>query len=190
MRLLLLATLFVVGSSFARADIFNIDSSWTKNAAINGDLDTYTGDGTFSWNGTAFSLIDFQFIETSSEVNYVTSYTPTVLWTANANDGEFFAANTDLVIGDGKSDCSGPSCISVIFPSAVTTGSTLLTLNGTGGSTQDPNTNFVSATLTDIYVPEPNSVVLLLTVLMAVGFMVRQKCFPGLRKDLRDSNRA
>lgn len=162
--LLLPATLLVVAGSIARADIFTIDSSWHTGSSQYGNLVTFTGDGTFELVGTTFSLISFQFINTT---------TNTVVWTATPYDGELLDSGTELVIGNGKSDCSGESCISPIFGTAITTGS-LATFTAIGGTTQDPNTYFDSATLTDVQVPEPGSVILLLTLLVGVGFVVRK----------------
>lgn len=170
LKFLLSATLLVASSSFARADTYSIVSSWTTGSTQFADLVTYTGDGTFTWNGSAFSGISFSFDETSP--------TPGTTWTATSTDGELLSSNKDLIIGNGTSDCNGTSCVNIVFGSAITTGSSLV-LAGVSGTTQTPNTTFVSATLTDTShpssVPEPNSVILLLTVLMAAGLVVGKR---------------
>jgi|SRR5271157_4053154 len=155
-RLLLSATLLVVASSFARADTFTINSNWHTGAAEYGSLVDFTGNGTFELVGTTFSLIDFQFINTS---------TSTVVWTATPYDGllvNLGGGNTKLEIGNGSSDCNGASCISPIFGSAITTGSAPATFIGISGTTQDPNTYFDNATLTDIHVPDGGMTLMLL----------------------------
>jgi len=165
-----LATLLVASSPFARADNYSIVSAWQIGSAQFGNLETITGDGTFTWNGSSFSNIVFSFVETSPASS--------TLWTATSTDGELLSSNKDLIIGDGTSDCNGTSCVNILFASAITTGSPL-TLAGVSGTTQTPNTNFDSATLTDTSqsspVPEPNSVILLLTVLVAAGLVAGRR---------------
>ncbi|MGD0618030.1 MAG: PEP-CTERM sorting domain-containing protein [Bryobacteraceae bacterium] len=167
---MLLATLLVVSSSVVRADTYSIVSNWQIGYAQFGDLETITGDGTFTWDGTTFSDIVFSFVETSPASS--------TIWTATSDDGELLASNEFLIVGNGPFDCAGPSCVGIFFASPVTTGSPL-TLAGTSGFTQFPNTIFDSATLTDTSysssVPEPSSVVLLLTVLVAAGLVVGKR---------------
>jgi hypothetical protein len=173
-RFMLSAVLLVASGSLARADNFSIVSSWHTGSAQFGNLDTFTGDGSFTWNGSAFSNIVFSF------VGSLPGDPATKNWTATTGDGELLNSNTELILGNGTTDCSGPSCVAITFNSALTTGSPL-TLQGVSGFSQDPNTTFDSATLTDTSrsglgaVPEPNSVILLLTVLMTVGLVVGKK---------------
>jgi len=163
-RLLLSATLLVVASSFARADTFTIDSYWHTGSSNN--VVTYTGDGTFDLIGTTFSLIDFQFTNTTTD---------TVVWTATPYDGELLDSNEHLIIGNGSSDCNGASCITFIFGSAITTGSAPVTFTGISGTTQDPNTYFDSATLTDTHVPDGGTTLMLLGgVLVSLETMRRK----------------
>jgi len=167
---MLLATLLVVSSPFARADTYSIVSNWHTGYAVYGSLQTITGDGTFTWDGTTFSNIVFSF----DDISPISS----TLWTATSTDGELLSSNELLILGNGASDCSGPSCVAITFGSAITTGSPL-TLAGISGTTQTPNSFFDSATLTDTSyssrVPEPNSVILLLTVLVAAGLVVGKR---------------
>ena len=180
-RFLLAASLLLVSSSLASADTYSIISNWHTGSAQFGSLTPFTGDGTFTWNGSSFSNIVFTFMNTK---------TNTVVWTATSTDGLITDSNKQLEIGNGTADCNGASCISVLFASAITTGSSL-TLTGVndGGVrtyTQDPNSFFDSATLTDTSftsregaVPEPGSVILILTVLGMVGLAMRRKLRPA-----------
>ncbi len=169
-KFMLLVALLVVSGSLARADNYSIISSWTSGSAQFGDLKTFTGDGTFTWNGSAISNIVFSVVETSP--------TSGTIWTATSTDGELLSSNKELIIGDGASDCSGVDCVGITFASAITTGSAL-SLSGVSGFEFAQNYNFGSATLTDSTyassVPEPSSVVLLLTVLAVVGFVVGKR---------------
>jgi hypothetical protein len=175
---LLPAVLLLVSVSFAKADDYSITSDWTTGATIYGDLVTYTGDGTFSWNGTTFSLISFSFTETSPSTSTV--------WTASAQDGELYSSGGHeyLAIGNGPppdTDCQ-VDCISVELSASLATGGPQV-LTGLSG-TSEPNTTFVDATVTDTSyvdpVPEPTSVVLFLTFLGITGYTIRKK-----RQDIR-----
>ncbi len=179
-RFMLSAALLVASGSFARADTFSIVSSWHTGSALYGNLDTFTGNGSFTWDGSAFSNVAFSF------VGSLPSDPADKNWTASSGDGELLSSNTDLILGNGSQDCNGLSCVSIFFASPVTIGSPLV-LQGISGTSQDPNTYFDSATLTDTSytgsgsgsdqtsVPEPDSVILLLTVLMVVGLAVGRK---------------
>jgi hypothetical protein len=179
LKFMMAATLLVVSGSFAKADTYSIVSDWTTGSLANGNLNTFTGDGTFSWNGTTFSNISFDFTITSQTAECgKQSYelacytTPAVLWTATANDGELFGSN-DLVIGNNiaGNDCAGPSCISVLLSGPLALGGTSAPiLHGVSGTTQDPNTTFKDATVTDL--PEPSAIAVLGTVSGILGFVI------------------
>jgi hypothetical protein len=146
----------------AYADNYNLVSNWHTGAAQFGNLDTYTGNGTFTWNGSTFSNIVFTFTDPDDGT----------LWTATPTDGELLSGNTLVIIGNGSADCNGASCVGITFGSAVTTGSPQ-TLNGVSGFSQGPNTTFDSAILTDISaVPEPGAFVLTLTGVGSLGLLV------------------
>ena len=178
-RFMVAAALVVVSGSFAKADTYSIVSDWSTGSTANGNLVDYTGDGTFSWNGTTFSLISFDFTETyyQSCGGYPNALVPCgtlpdVLWTATAADGELNYPNpNDFVIGDGTNDCSGASCINVLLSGPLALGgASAPVLYGVSGTTQDPNTGFVSATVTDL--PEPSAVAVLATVSGILGFVI------------------
>jgi hypothetical protein len=178
------AALVVVSGSFAKADTYSIVSNWSTGQAEFGDLVTYTGDGTFNWNGTTFSLISFDFTETSFETcpagqscpptGGVVTDTNNVIWTATPNDGELnYPSANHLVIGDGTNDCSGTNCINVLLSGPLALGgASAPVLYGviSGSTTQDPNTGLVSATVTDL--PEPSAVAILATVSGILGFVI------------------
>jgi hypothetical protein len=63
-------------SPAAKADTFNITSDWQTGESVWGNLNTYTGNGTFVWNGSTLSLISFSFEETSAEVCGAANYAP------------------------------------------------------------------------------------------------------------------
>jgi hypothetical protein len=173
---LLPAVLLAVSGSIARADNFSIVSNWQIGSAQFGNLNSFTGNGTFTYNGSSFSNIVFSFTGTFPP----TATTPN--WTATPTDGELLNGNTFLILGDGPFDCSGPSCVGILFATPITTGGPLM-LTAIGGFSQNPNTVFDSATLTDTSfasngqgtVPEPGSVLLLLTVLGTVGMLGGRK---------------
>jgi hypothetical protein len=175
------AALVVASGSFAKADTYSIVSDWSTGSVANSNLNTFTGDGTFDWNGTTFSLISFDFTITSQtaecgkqtyELPCFT--TPHVLWTANANDGELnYPSANHLVIGNGTTDCNGASCINVLLSGPLALGGTsapVLTGIVNGSTTQDPNTILVSATVTDL--PEPSAIAVLATVSGILGFVI------------------
>ena len=174
-RFMVAAAFVVVSGSFAKADTYSIVSSWSTGATQYDDLVTYTGDGTFNWNGTTFSLISFDFTETSYQTpatgNLVTD-TNNVIWTATPSDGELnYPSANHLVIGDGTNDCSGANCINVLLSGPLALGgASAPVLYGVSGTTQDPNTGFVSATVTDL--PEPSAVAVLATVSGILGFVI------------------
>jgi hypothetical protein len=171
--------LVVVSGSFAKADTYSIVSDWQTGQAQFNNVDTFTGDGTFSWNGTTFSLISFSFTETSVETcsapftqPCVQTPTDNVLWTATPTDGELnYPSPNHLVLGNGVNDCSGASCINVLLSGPLALGGTSApVLTGLSGTTQDPNTGFLSATVTDL--PEPSAIAVLATVSGILGFVI------------------
>jgi hypothetical protein len=163
LKFMMAAALLVVSGSFARADTYSVVSDWHTGSTQFNDLVTYTGDGTFNWNGTTFSNIVFSFTETSP--------TNTVLWSAAPTDGELLNSNTELIIGSSGTDC-GVYCVEITLNGAVTTGSPLA-LQGTGVYSQ-PNTTFDSATVTDTShpLPEPSAIALFGTVSGILGFVI------------------
>jgi hypothetical protein len=169
---MLLSTALLLGSvSITRADTYSVVSSWTTGSAQFGSLNTYTGNGTFTWSGGAFSAVSLSFIDVT---------TSTTLWTASPTDGELstFSGFEHLIIGNSGTDC-GLSCIAIALPSSLATGGPQV-LSGVGGgasTTQMPNSTFVSATITDTTysTPEPASIVMLLTMLGIVGYVVSNR---------------
>ncbi len=168
MKLLLTTALLLGSVSITRADTFSIVSSWTSGSTQFGDLKTFTGNGTFTYDGTSFSNIVFSLNETSPASSNI--------WTATSTDGELSGAGKQLIIGDGTSDCSGVDCVGITFGSVITTGSAL-SLSGLSGFEFKENYIFASATLTDTTysTPEPASIVMLLTMLGVVGYVVSKK---------------
>jgi hypothetical protein len=177
------ATLLVVSGSFARADTFSITSSWHTGSATFGSLDTYSGDGTFDWtSGATITNVVFSFVRLTHDT-FTSGDALGTLWTAAtpANPGIANGGLT-LEIGTSGSDCGGTggSCIVLSLASAISAIGGFTT-TGTSGSTQNPNTFFDSATLSDTNhagtpaIPEPNSVILLLTVLVSAGLVARKK---------------
>lgn len=185
-KFIVAATLLVASGSFARADTYSVVSDWTSGSAYFGDLVTYTGDGTFDWDGTTFSNISFDLTETSYETctgncppnaGTVTD-TNNVIWTATDNDGALYSSNTLLVLGDNVngSDCSGPDCVGIFLSGALAT-SGPLALSGTSGFEFAQNVSFVDATVTDTSytggaLPEPSAVALLGMVSSILGFVI------------------
>ena len=195
LRFILPVTLLLVLGSVASADTYSIDSTWTIGTA---SPVTYTGAGSFTWDGLGgagsdFSNIVFSF--TSTIPNDPNDWNTSTLPPGATPDGELFSGDTDLIIGNSGNDCGGTSpgpnsCVNITFGSAITTGVPLV-LQGTLGVSQTPNSYFVSATLTDTTttaedtstVPEPSAVILLLTVLVATGLVVgkiRRRVSPAL----------
>lgn len=171
------ATLLVVSGSFAKADQYSVVSAWQTGSSANDDLDTFTGNGTFDWNGTTFSNISFDFTETSIETcsapftpPCVQSPTNNVIWTATSNDGELLNGNKLVILGNGPFDCAGTSCVQITLASPLTQAGFGVTFQGVSGFTQDPNTTFNSATITDL--PEPSAIAVLGTVSGILGFVI------------------
>jgi len=164
LRFIMSATLLVASGSFARADNYSISSNWHIGSA---SPDAYTGNGTFTWNGSSFSNVVFTFTDTEADDAGNT-------WTAAPTDGELLSSNKELIIGNSGTDCA-VSCVGITFSSAVTTGSAqTLTVSGSAnGFSQTPNSIFDNATLTDTSfgggVPEPSAIILLATVTGILG---------------------
>src|SRR5579885_2823777 len=104
-KFLFSAALLLVSASWARADTFSIVSKWHTGNVLFGNLDSMTGNGTFTWNGSTFSNIVFSF----------TGSKPSDNWTATSTDGELLSGNTLLIVGNGSSDCNGTSCVGITF---------------------------------------------------------------------------
>jgi hypothetical protein len=175
------AALVVVSGSFAKADTYSIASVWSTGSTPNGNLVDYTGDGTFVWNGGAtFSLVSFTFTETYYQscggyphANVPCGTLPAVIWTATPQDGQIGNGNETLELGNSAHglDCSGSSCVTVVLSSPLTLAGSGHTFTGTVASTtQDPNTGFVSGTVTDL--PEPSAIALLAAVSGFLGFVI------------------
>jgi len=185
LRYMVAVALVVVSGSFAKADQYSIVSNWSYGSLGNGDLTTYTGDGTFTWNGTAFSNVSFTFTETSYQIcNPPNQYQPgcvvppAVLWSVvGGNDGEiasFLGPNT-LVLGNNAAgnDCAGPDCVEIKLSVPLTLGgASTPTLTSSNGVEQGvaPQPSLVSATITDL--PEPSAIALLATVSGILGFVI------------------
>jgi hypothetical protein len=201
LKFMMAATLLVVSGSFAKADTYSITSDWTTGSAANNNLDTFTGVGLFTWDGTTvtganfalptgFTNISFTFTETSIETcthpftqPCVQSPTNTVLWTASSTDGAFDtfqppSPHGTLDLGNGTFDCAGANCVTIALSAPLTTGSPL-TVTGISG-TSAPNTTFKDATITDVThqatnqgsLPEPSAVGLLCTVSGLLGVVI------------------
>ena len=181
-KFMVAAALVVVSGSFARADTYSIVSNWSTGSTGNGNLVDYTGNGTFNWNGAAFSLISFQFTETYYQscggyphASVPCGTLPAVQWTATAKDGELnYPGPNDLVIRDGVSGyVAEPNCITLKLSGPLALGGTsapILNSVIAGSTTQDPNTGLVSATVTDL--PEPSALAVLATVSCILGFVI------------------
>lgn len=187
-KFMVAAALVVISGSFAKADTYSIVSSWSTGSTANNNLIQFTGDGTFTWNGSTFSNISFTFTETSAATGacgpasyqYPCVTLPTVLWTATANDGELnYPSPHDLILGNGVSDCGGPSCVTILLSGPLALGGTsapvLTGLSGNGaytplGMQNTHNEILVSATVTDL--PEPSAIAVLGTVSGILGFVI------------------
>jgi hypothetical protein len=191
-RFMLAAALVVVSGSFAKADTYSVVSSWSTGSLAFDNLDTFTGDGTFTWNGTTvtgpsfalptgFTNISFTFTETSVETCSAPftppcSQTPenNVLWTASNTDGAYDtfqppSPHGTLDLGNGTFDCAGTNCVTIALSAPFTQAGAGATWTGLSG-TSAPNTNFVSATVTDL--PEPSAIAVLATVSSILGFVI------------------
>jgi hypothetical protein len=182
MKFMMAVALLVVSGSFAKADTYSITSDWAYGG--NPAIATFTGNGTFDWDGTTvtaptfviptgFTNISFSFTVTGGA--YASSFNG---WTASSTDGAYVTNTGILDIGNGTFDCNGGSCISLVLSGPLVTGGPL-TLTGisNGSSTQDPNSVLIDATVTDIThaqgaLPEPSAIALLGTISGILGFVI------------------
>ena len=176
LKFMMAATLLVVSGSFAKADTYQVNSTWDRSG------DVFTGNGTFDWDGSTFSNISFNFTgDPSSPYTNVYFFD----WTATSNDGEinsFLGPNT-LVLGDNPSGNDWCVRARIVSRSSCLAHSTLgatLPLTSTVGSEEDSNQILVSATISDVKiqgtnsgaVPEPSAVGLLCAVSGLLGVVI------------------